>query len=82
MLLSPYCNKAAANCSYIFWAEEEEEDMEIIYQPYFDPEFEYLIERIYPPWYVYEHKFINFVLEIAGENHIIGLVWNPQGLYR
>ncbi|KAM3014617.1 hypothetical protein FF2_027297 [Malus domestica] len=24
--------------------------MEIIYQPYIDPEFEYLIERIYPPW--------------------------------
>ncbi|KAM1480324.1 hypothetical protein ACFX2I_027485 [Malus domestica] len=24
--------------------------MEIIYEPYIDPEFEYLIERIYPPW--------------------------------
>ncbi|KAB2617701.1 hypothetical protein D8674_013570 [Pyrus ussuriensis x Pyrus communis] len=28
--------------------------MEIIYQPYIDPAFECLIERIYPPWYVYE----------------------------
>ncbi|XP_008237545.1 PREDICTED: ACT domain-containing protein ACR1 isoform X2 [Prunus mume] len=24
--------------------------MEIIYRPYIDPEFEFLIERIYPPW--------------------------------
>ena len=74
--------KILNKCVYIgdrcYFLSSFSKKMEFIYQPYIDPEFESLIERIYPPRYyltnieLTTHPFLSCVIQLY---FVVSFIW-------